>query len=197
MKVAPSVAMPVTGVGRGAAARVGEVVGHAGHDVGLFAAKIGFQLDHGRAPRHVDAPTVVEQIKLVGDFVNGAPKPSRSSSVTWPRRASGGGAGHGTDDFRQPILAPTAWHCPLTSQPGTCRCGMESLDCEHGSGQADLFAQDDAERNKLSEPQRAAIRSRLEATLARLEATATFPWEDPLDAVHEENRFQRETELLG
>lgn len=63
--------------------------------------------------------------------------------------------------------------------------------------QADLFAQDDAERNSLSQSQRAAIRSRLEATLARLEAAATFPWRDPLDAVHEENRFQRDTEKLG
>src|SRR3954471_12830113 len=63
--------------------------------------------------------------------------------------------------------------------------------------QADLFAQDDAERNKLSESQRLKIRSRLEATLAKLEATATFPWHDPLDAVHEENGFQRDTEMLG
>jgi hypothetical protein len=63
--------------------------------------------------------------------------------------------------------------------------------------QADLFAQDDAERNTLSQLQRVAIRSRLEATLARLEAAATFPWDDPLDAVHEENRFQRDTEALG
>lgn len=63
--------------------------------------------------------------------------------------------------------------------------------------QADLFAQDDAERNKLSESRCLTIRSRLEATLARLEATATFPWHDPLDAVHEENRFQRDSEILG
>ena len=63
--------------------------------------------------------------------------------------------------------------------------------------QADLFAQDDAERNTLSQSQRAAIRSRLEATLAKLEAAATFPWRDPLDAVHVENRFQRDTEMLG
>ena len=63
--------------------------------------------------------------------------------------------------------------------------------------QADLFAQDDAERNTLSQSQRVAIRARLEATLARLEAAATFPWRDPLDAVHEENRFQRDTEMLG
>ncbi|WP_421724502.1 hypothetical protein [Bauldia sp.] len=63
--------------------------------------------------------------------------------------------------------------------------------------QADLFTQDDAKRNTLSESQRAAIRSRLEATLARLTATAAFPWRDPLDAVHEENRFQRDSELLG
>lgn len=63
--------------------------------------------------------------------------------------------------------------------------------------QADLFAQDDAERNKLSESQRSAIRSRLEARLAWLEAAATFPWHDPLDAVHEENRFQRDTDMLG
>lgn len=63
--------------------------------------------------------------------------------------------------------------------------------------QADLFAQDDAERNALPQSQRVAIRSRLEATLARLEATATFPWRDPLDAVHEENRFQRDSERLG
>src|SRR4051812_9759872 len=64
-------------------------------------------------------------------------------------------------------------------------------------GQADLFAQDDAERNKLSEPQRSTLRSRLEATLAKLEAAATFPWHDPLDAVHLENRFQRDAEMLG
>lgn len=63
--------------------------------------------------------------------------------------------------------------------------------------QPDLFAQDDAERNSLSQSQRVAIRSRLEATLARLEAAETFPWRDPLDAVHEENRFQRDTDLLG
>lgn len=63
--------------------------------------------------------------------------------------------------------------------------------------QADLFTQDDAERNTLSQSQRVAIRSRLEATLAKLEATATFPWDDPLDAVHEENRFQHDTEMLG
>ena len=65
------------------------------------------------------------------------------------------------------------------------------------SGQADLFAQDNAERNTLSESQRSTIRSRLEATLVMLEATANFPWRDPVDAVHEENRFQRDTELLG
>lgn len=63
--------------------------------------------------------------------------------------------------------------------------------------QPDLFAQDDAERNTLSEAQRKAIAAQLEATLARLEATAVFPWRDPLDAVHEENRFQRESEKLG
>ena len=63
--------------------------------------------------------------------------------------------------------------------------------------QADLFAQDGAERNTLSESQRVAIRSRLEATLAKLAAAASFPWHDPLDAVHEENRFQRDTEMLG
>jgi len=65
------------------------------------------------------------------------------------------------------------------------------------SGQADLFAQDNAERETLSEAQRFAIHSRLEATLARLEATAIFPWRDPLDAVHEENRFERDSKMLG
>src|SRR5258708_5258156 len=66
-----------------------------------------------------------------------------------------------------------------------------------GHTQADLFAQDDAERNKLSESRRLTIRSHLEATLAKLEATATFAWNNPLDAVHEENRFQRYSEMLG
>jgi hypothetical protein len=65
------------------------------------------------------------------------------------------------------------------------------------SSQADLFAQDEAERNQLSHSQRLTIRLRLEATLAKLEAMDTFPWRDPLDAVHEENRFQREAEMLG
>ena len=46
-------------------------------------------------------------------------------------------------------------------------------------------------------PRRLAVRSRLEATLDRLERSATFPWVDPLDAVHEENRFQRDAEMLG
>jgi hypothetical protein len=63
--------------------------------------------------------------------------------------------------------------------------------------QVDVFAQDTAERNKLPDEQLAAVRARLEATLARLEATPAFPWADPLDAVHEENRFQRGTEQLG
>ena len=63
--------------------------------------------------------------------------------------------------------------------------------------QADLFAQDDSERNGLSDSERVAIRSRLEATLAKLAAAATFPWSDPLDAVHEENRFQRGADMLG
>jgi hypothetical protein len=63
--------------------------------------------------------------------------------------------------------------------------------------QPDLFAQDDAVRNTLSEAQRDLIRARLETTLARLEAAAIFPWSDPLDAVHEENRFQRDSEKLG
>ena len=66
-----------------------------------------------------------------------------------------------------------------------------------GYAQADLFAQDDAERNTLSQSQRSKIRHRSEATLARLEAAAIFPWQDPLEAVHEENRFQRDSELLG
>jgi hypothetical protein len=65
------------------------------------------------------------------------------------------------------------------------------------SGQADLFAQDDAERNTLSQPERLMLVARLEATLARLEAAQAFPWRDPLDAVHEENRFQRQAEMLG
>lgn len=63
--------------------------------------------------------------------------------------------------------------------------------------QADLFAQDTAERNTLSGQQRQEIRSRLEATIAKLEATSTFPWRNPLDAVHEENRFQRGSDMLG
>lgn len=63
--------------------------------------------------------------------------------------------------------------------------------------QIDLFSRDDIERGKLSDVQRLKIRSRLEATLAKLASAATFPWRDPLDAVHEENRFQYDAEMLG
>jgi hypothetical protein len=63
--------------------------------------------------------------------------------------------------------------------------------------QADLFAEGGDERNKLSDSRRSTIRSRLEATLARLEAATDFPWRDPLDAVHEENRFERDSQMLG
>ena len=63
--------------------------------------------------------------------------------------------------------------------------------------QADLFAQDSIERNRVSEDMLAAVRARLEATLSCLEAAESFPWSDPLEAVHEENRFQRGTDMLG
>lgn len=63
--------------------------------------------------------------------------------------------------------------------------------------QADLFAQDSIERNRVSEDLLVAVRARLEATLSRLEAAESFPWSDPLEAVHEENRFQRGTDMLG
>lgn len=63
--------------------------------------------------------------------------------------------------------------------------------------QADLFAQHEAESNKLSDARRLDLLSRLETTLATLESATTFPWRDPLDAVHEENRFERDTEILG
>ena len=63
--------------------------------------------------------------------------------------------------------------------------------------QADLFAQDSIERNRVSGDMLVAVRARLEATLSRLEAAESFPWSDPLEAVHEENRFQRGTDMLG
>lgn len=65
------------------------------------------------------------------------------------------------------------------------------------SAQADLFAQDINERNKLSGSERSMLRARLEERLAKLEAAETFPWRDPLDAVHEENRFERDADALG
>ncbi len=60
-----------------------------------------------------------------------------------------------------------------------------------------MFAQDTAERNRLSEPERLKIRARLQAILTELEATTSYPWRDPLDAVHLENRFERDCEALG
>lgn len=73
----------------------------------------------------------------------------------------------------------------------------KKYDREMSYIQADLFAQDSAGRNRISEDMLVAVRAPLEATLARLEAAETFPWSDPLDAVHEENRFQRGTDMLG
>lgn len=63
--------------------------------------------------------------------------------------------------------------------------------------QADLFAEEVNERNQLPESRRLTIRARLEATLAKLEAATSFVWRDPLEAVHEENRFERDAEMLG
>lgn len=63
--------------------------------------------------------------------------------------------------------------------------------------QPDLFAEEEDERNRLPESHRLTIRARLEATLARLEAATSFSWLDPLDAVHEENRFERDAGMLG
>jgi hypothetical protein len=63
--------------------------------------------------------------------------------------------------------------------------------------QADLFAEGKPDTNNLPEAVLASIRERLQATLSRLEETRIFPWSDPLQAVHEENRFQRGSEMLG
>jgi hypothetical protein len=41
------------------------------------------------------------------------------------------------------------------------------------------------------------VRQRLLATLARLEAEATFFWHDQLDAIHEEHEFRAGSQLLG
>jgi hypothetical protein len=63
--------------------------------------------------------------------------------------------------------------------------------------QADLFAQDNAERNRLPESTITLIRHRLQTILASLETAEVFPWADPLEAVHLENRFERDAERLG
>lgn len=63
--------------------------------------------------------------------------------------------------------------------------------------QADLFAEEETERNRLPESRRLTIRARLEMTLARLEAATSFVWNNPLEAVHEENRFERDAGMLG
>ena len=47
-------------------------------------------------------------------------------------------------------------------------------------------------RGFLSEDRGALFRN-----LLRLEATVTLPWHDPLDAVHEENRFRYDAKMLG
>ena len=65
------------------------------------------------------------------------------------------------------------------------------------STQPDLFAEDNAARKQLSEEEAAVIRERLLATLAYLAAQEKFPWSEPLDAVYEENRFERRSEMLG
>lgn len=63
--------------------------------------------------------------------------------------------------------------------------------------QADLFAQETAERNKLPESAVAVLRERLEEMIQRLRAAEVFPWSDPLEAVHFENRFERDSRRLG
>lgn len=63
--------------------------------------------------------------------------------------------------------------------------------------QADLFAQDQPAGNALSESRRMEIRARLEATIARVTAAETYLWRDPLEAAHEENRFEYDCKLLG
>jgi hypothetical protein len=65
------------------------------------------------------------------------------------------------------------------------------------SNQIDLFAQDNAERNKLSEAERAKVRDRLQETVSMLESASQLPWSDPLEVVHQENRFERDCQKLG
>jgi len=60
--------------GCAAAARVGQVVGHAGDDIALFAAKISLQLDDSGAPGHVDAAAIVDEVALVLQLAERCPK---------------------------------------------------------------------------------------------------------------------------
>jgi len=52
------------------------------------------------------------------------------------------------------------------------------------SGQSDLFAQDNRERKKLSESQRSTIRSRLEATLVKLDSVRSRRKRGSIDALN-------------
>jgi hypothetical protein len=63
--------------------------------------------------------------------------------------------------------------------------------------QADLFGEEAAAKPEYSAELLDGVRKRLLETLARLESVSVFPWTDPLEAIHEENRFQRASSLLG
>lgn len=63
--------------------------------------------------------------------------------------------------------------------------------------QADLFGEEAVAKPQYSLELLEGVRKRLLETLARLESVSVFPWADPLEAIHEENRFQRASSLLG
>ncbi len=119
--------------GRAAAARVGQIIGHPGDHIALLAAKVALQLDDGGAPRHVDAPTVVDEVALVLQFAErGAEAFSQQFRDQAAQRLVSRPGGHRSDDVGQAISAPTVCHfSPPARWLHRCRRMHESLGCEH------------------------------------------------------------------
>lgn len=63
--------------------------------------------------------------------------------------------------------------------------------------QTEMFAEVPRAREAISPELLDRVRQRLHATLARLEAEATFCWQDELGAIHEEHEFRAASQLLG
>ena len=143
-------------------------MGHSRKNIAFLAAKIALQLDNRCAPGDVDAPAIVDEIAFVLQFVEGSAEAPAQQFGDQPTQCLVARTRrHRADDLGEAVAPPATRHFSSTIVDTTVAVEVaKKYDREMSYIQTNLFAQDSAERNRISEDVLIATRVRLEAMLA-------------------------------